>query len=90
MTTQLLIRHQLLRIRVIRRCKGYGDVLRTILRLPDDGKRYEIIEGVLYVANAPGYDHQFTVTKLLSICIVLFREHKLGIGLTCALRSTSL
>jgi Uma2 family endonuclease len=31
------------------------------LRLPDDGRRYEIIEGVLYVANAPSYDHQFSV-----------------------------
>ncbi|MBX3056337.1 MAG: hypothetical protein KF770_07690 [Anaerolineae bacterium] len=23
------------------------------VRLPDDGRRYEIIEGVLYMANAP-------------------------------------
>lgn len=34
------------------------------LRLPDDGKRYEIIDGVLYVSNAPNSDHQFTVTEL--------------------------
>lgn len=34
------------------------------LKLPDDGKRYEIIEGVLYVANAPTADHQFTVTEI--------------------------
>jgi Uma2 family endonuclease len=34
------------------------------LRLPDDGRRYEIIKGVLYVTNAPGYDHQFTVGEL--------------------------
>jgi Uma2 family endonuclease len=34
------------------------------LRLPDDGNRYEIIEGVLYVANAPAYDHQYAVTSL--------------------------
>ncbi|MCP4696503.1 MAG: Uma2 family endonuclease [Gammaproteobacteria bacterium] len=34
------------------------------LRLPDDGLRYEIIDGVLYMANAPDYDHQFTVSKL--------------------------
>ncbi len=34
------------------------------LALPDDGKRYEIIEGVLYVANAPNSDHQTIVTEL--------------------------
>jgi Uma2 family endonuclease len=34
------------------------------LRLPNDGRRYEIIEGILYVANAPAYDHQYTVMKL--------------------------
>jgi len=34
------------------------------LRLPNDGRRYEIIAGVLYVANAPTFDHQYTVFKL--------------------------
>src|SRR5256885_1524664 len=34
------------------------------LRLPDDGKRYEIIEGMLYVANAPSIEHQFTVSEI--------------------------
>jgi Uma2 family endonuclease len=32
--------------------------------LPDDGNRYEIIQGVLFVTNAPNLDHQFTVTAL--------------------------
>jgi Uma2 family endonuclease len=31
------------------------------LRLPDDGRRYEVIRGSLYVAPAPSYDHQFAV-----------------------------
>ena len=35
------------------------------LRLPDDGRRYEIIEGVLYVTNAPSYEHQFAVTEIV-------------------------
>lgn len=48
------------------------------LRLPDDGKRYEIIEGVLYVANAPGYDHQFTVAEITFHFQVFVREHELG------------
>ncbi|MDM8519983.1 Uma2 family endonuclease [Anaerolineales bacterium HSG6] len=34
------------------------------LKLPDDGKRYEIIEGVLYVANAPNINHQFAVFEI--------------------------
>ncbi len=33
------------------------------LVLPDDGRRYEIIEGVLYVVNAPNSDHQTVVTE---------------------------
>lgn len=33
------------------------------LRLPGDGRRYEIIEGVLYVTNAPNADHQFCVAE---------------------------
>lgn len=38
------------------------------LRLPDDGQRYEVIRGHLYVTPAPNYDHQFTLTR----CIVFF------------------
>src|SRR5918912_2128058 len=34
--------------------------------MPDDGKRYEIIEGELYVSRQPGFEHQF-------ICGQLFR-----------------
>jgi len=51
------------------------------LRLPDDGKRYEIIHGVLYVANAPGFDHQFAVTKLTSRLDLFVSERKLGVVL---------
>src|SRR4051812_27870361 len=34
------------------------------LRLPDDGQRYEIIEGELYVSPAPSIKHQWTATQL--------------------------
>jgi Uma2 family endonuclease len=51
------------------------------LRLPDDGKRYEIIEGVLYVTNAPDYNHQFTVTKLDRLIGTYVDEQKLGVVL---------
>ena len=35
-----------------------------LLRLPDDGKRYEIIEGVLYEMPGPSYSHQFASSRL--------------------------
>ena len=50
-------------------------------RLPDDGRRYEIIEGVLYATAAPNYDHQYTVTRLLVHLDNLVRRHRLGIVL---------
>jgi Uma2 family endonuclease len=59
-------------------CWRYEDYL----RLPDDGNRYEIIEGVLYVANAPSYDHQFSVSKALFFLQLFTTEHDLGIVLT--------
>jgi len=48
------------------------------LRLPDDGKRYEIIEGIVYVANAPSIDHQFTVSETLFHLKLFVREKQLG------------
>ena len=36
------------------------------LRLPDDGRRYEIIEAVLYVTNAPSFEHQSVEIHTLS------------------------
>ncbi|MFZ4660763.1 MAG: Uma2 family endonuclease [Caldilineaceae bacterium] len=52
------------------------------LHLPDDGRRYEIIEGVLYVANAPGFDHQFAVGETFAYLRQFIREHQLGVVLT--------
>lgn len=47
------------------------------LRLPDDGRRYEVIRGVLYAAGTPGYDHQYAVTQL--ICLPRESVGSLGI-----------
>jgi Uma2 family endonuclease len=32
--------------------------------MPDDGKRYELIEGELYVFRQPGFEHQFVCGQL--------------------------
>jgi Uma2 family endonuclease len=52
------------------------------LRLPDDGNRYEIIEGVLYMVNAPGYDHQYAVSELHLQMGGFVKANGLGVVLT--------
>lgn len=52
------------------------------LRLPDDGKQYEIIEGVLYVANAPSFEHKYTVAEVNFKLKLFVSEHRLGQVLT--------
>jgi Uma2 family endonuclease len=44
----------------------YEDYLR-IPRRPDDGRRFEVIRGVLYVTATPTSDHQFAVVRLSSL-----------------------
>ncbi|MEZ4863356.1 MAG: Uma2 family endonuclease [Caldilineaceae bacterium] len=48
-------------------------------RLPDDGRRYEIIAGVLYLANAPSFDHQYAVFKLARYLGDFVEQRQLGI-----------
>ncbi len=52
------------------------------LRLPDDGRIYEVIEGVLYVNAAPTYDHQFTVKEITVSLDAFVKQHALGTILT--------
>jgi Uma2 family endonuclease len=42
-------------------------------QLPDDGMRYEVLDGELWMTPAPGYRHQFTVGRLLHL-IEAWRE----------------
>jgi Uma2 family endonuclease len=51
------------------------------LRLPDDGQRYEVIRGVLYVSPAPTYKHQFVVGEFYSGLRVFVLEDGLGVVL---------
>jgi Uma2 family endonuclease len=52
----------------------YQDLLDT----PDDGKRYEILEGELYVTAAPNLAHQHCVGMLLVLILPHVRERGLG------------
>ena len=49
------------------------------LRLPDDGKRYEIIKGMLYVANAPSYEHQYTVGEISFALRLFIKQRQSGV-----------
>jgi Uma2 family endonuclease len=48
------------------------------LALPEDGHRYEIIEGVLHVDYAPDYEYQFTVAETQRQMANHVVEHRLG------------
>ena len=50
-------------------------------RLPDDGRRYEIIRGNLYVTGAPDFDHQLAVHQLQRFLGNFVAERELGIVL---------
>ena len=52
------------------------------LRLPEDGQRYEIIHGVLYVSPAPRYVHQLAVARLVHFLSVFVLGRDLGVVLT--------
>ena len=47
-------------------------------RLPDDGKRYEVIRGELYMSAAPRPIHQRVITRLSFFLEGYVEEHNLG------------
>jgi Uma2 family endonuclease len=51
---------------------------RDLWRTPDDGKRYEIIDGVLYVSPAPVPQHQRVLRELFRVLDRHVRRHRLG------------
>lgn len=48
------------------------------LQLPEDGNRYEIIEGELYVTPAPGTAHQYSSGKLYRVIAQFVEDNDLG------------
>src|SRR5262245_24557104 len=48
--------------------------------LPDDGNRYEIIDGVLYMTTAPSTFHQWIVKRLERYLGIPLEDQSLGVG----------
>ena len=49
-------------------------------QLPDDGNRYEVIDGVLYMTTAPSYFHQWIIRQI-SLALIEQLDRR-GFGLT--------
>ena len=49
--------------------------------LPDDGKRYEIVDGELYVSRQPGYHHQYACSQLNIALGVWSNQTNVGVTL---------
>jgi len=49
-----------------------------LLLMPDDGNRYEVIEGELFVTRAPNYDHQAVITNLAYLITAYLKQNPIG------------
>lgn len=56
-----------------------GWTVEQLATLPDDGKRYEIIDGDLYVTPAPALRHQYAATQLLGRLFNYLNTHRVGV-----------
>src|SRR5712691_8587322 len=54
---------------------------RDYTALPDDGRRYQILEGELFVTPAPGTRHQIILTRLVTQLNAHVIAHRLGLVL---------
>jgi Uma2 family endonuclease len=46
--------------------------------MPEDGNRYEVIDGELYVSSAPGFTHQIILLNIASAFVDYLRKHPIG------------
>jgi Uma2 family endonuclease len=46
--------------------------------LPDDGSRYEVLDGALYVTPAPTFDHQAAAQLLFELIAQYLRQERIG------------
>lgn len=51
-----------------------------LLLMPDDGKRYEVIEGELYVSKQPSWHHQYTCGRIFWFLEQWNKESGLGVA----------
>jgi Uma2 family endonuclease len=58
--------------------RGVPFLATDIWDTPDDGTRYEVIDGKLYVTPPPVWKHQIGLANLLLIVGLFIRSHKLG------------
>lgn len=56
----------------------HGWTAEMVRALPDDGKRYEVIDGELFVTPAPSWRHGDAVLALVRRLDPYLREHRLG------------
>src|SRR5579884_2090979 len=47
-------------------------------KLRDDGNRYEVIDGVLYMSTAPSYFHQYIILQLIRYIGIPAEDRRLG------------
>jgi Uma2 family endonuclease len=47
--------------------RGRALTVEDLEAMPDDGNRYELIDGVLVVSPSPGIPHQWAVANLLTL-----------------------
>lgn len=53
---------------------------RDLKLLPDNGKRYEVIDGELYVSKHPHWHHQFICTQLCGVLQAWNDQTKVGVA----------
>ena len=46
--------------------------------MPEDGNRYEVIEGELFVSRAPGLTHQIVSTNTIGLFVKYLDQHPIG------------
>ena len=52
--------------------------VKMVRALPDDGNRYEVVGGELFVTPAATWTHQRAVSELLVLLVPYLRQHSLG------------
>lgn len=52
--------------------------LEELHRLPDDGNKYELIRGELFVTPPPSVDHEEVLARLSAILTAYVEKHRLG------------